>query len=102
MSRRGKVTKSEIVLLGLTALFLCALAVLSAQDRAGRTPAPHVETEVQVPPEEIAPDFPPVDLNTAGWRSWIRCPASGRRWPGGSSPSGRPTAPLPAWSSSWR
>ena len=66
MSGRIKVTKSEIALLGLTAAFLCTLGVLSARDRADRTPGVTVETEVQVPPEEIAPEFPPVDLNTAG------------------------------------
>ena len=65
MSKGRKVTKSEIVLLGLTAVFLCALAGLSAQDRGERTAGPAVETELQVPPEEIAPEFPPVDLNTA-------------------------------------
>ena len=65
MSRWGKPTKSEIILLGLTAAFLCALAVLSAQDRQERIPGAVIETEVEVPREEIAPDFPPVDLNTA-------------------------------------
>lgn len=65
MSRWGKPTKSEVVLLGLTALFLCALAVLSAQDRQERAPGVVIETEVEVPKEEIAPDFPPVNLNTA-------------------------------------
>ena len=65
MSGRGKVTKSEIVLLGLTAAFLCGLAALSAGDRAERTPGAVIETQIQVPEEEIAPEFPPVDLNTA-------------------------------------
>ena len=65
MSRWGKPTKSEIILLGLTAAFLCTLAVLSAQYRQERIPGAVIETEVEVPREEIAPDFPPVDLNTA-------------------------------------
>ena len=65
MSRWGKPTKSEIILLGLTAAFLCTLAVLSAQDRQERIPGAVIETEVEVPREEIAPDFPPADLNTA-------------------------------------
>ena len=65
MSGRGRPTKSEIILLGLTAAFLCTLAVLSAQDRQERIPGAVIETEVEVPREEIAPDFPPVDLNTA-------------------------------------
>ena len=66
MRGQGKVTKSEIVLLGITAAFLLSLAALSARDRAERTPGVSVETEFQVPQEEIAPDFPPVNLNTAG------------------------------------
>ena len=65
MSRWGKPTKSELALLGLTAVFLCALAGLSARDRAALEPGAVIETEVTVPEEEIAPDFPPVDLNTA-------------------------------------
>ena len=44
---------------------MCTLAVLSAQDRQERIPGAVIETEVEVPREEIAPDFPPVDLNTA-------------------------------------
>ena len=65
MSRWGKPTKSELALLGLTAVFLCALAGLSLRDRQDRVPGAVIETEVEVPREEIAPDFPPVDLNTA-------------------------------------
>ncbi len=62
MSGRGRPTKSEIILLGLTAVFLCALAGLSLRDRQDRVPGVVIETEAEVPREEIAPDFPPVDL----------------------------------------
>ena len=65
MSGRGRPTKSEIILLGLTAVFLCALAGLSLRDRQDRVPGVVIETEAEVPREGIAPDFPPVDLNTA-------------------------------------
>ena len=65
MSGRGRPTKSEIILLGLTAVFLCALAGLSLRDRQDRVPGVVIETEAEGPQEEIAPDFPPVDLNTA-------------------------------------
>lgn len=65
MSGRGRPTKSEIILLGLTAVFLCALAGLSLRDRQDRVPGVVIETEAEVPREKIAPDFPPVDLNTA-------------------------------------
>ena len=65
MSGRGRPTKSEIILLGLTAVFLCALAGLSLRDRQDRVPGVVIETEAEVPREEISLDFPPVDLNTA-------------------------------------
>ena len=65
MSGRGRPTKSEIILLGLTAVFLCALAGLSLRDRQDRVPGVVIETEAEVPREEMAPDFAPVDLNTA-------------------------------------
>ncbi|HJB54015.1 MAG TPA: helix-hairpin-helix domain-containing protein [Candidatus Oscillibacter pullicola] len=65
VSGRGRPTKSEIILLGLTAVFLCALAGLSLRDRQDRVPGAVIETEVEVPREDIAPEFPPVDLNTA-------------------------------------
>lgn len=66
MSGWRKPTKGELALLGLTAVFLCALAGLSAQDRTEQGAGAAIETEVQVPREEIAPDFPPVNINTAG------------------------------------
>ena len=65
MSGRGRPTKSEIILLGLTAVFLCALAGLSLRDRQDRVPGVVIETEGEAPRGETAPDFPPVDLNTA-------------------------------------
>ena len=65
MSGRGRPTKSEIILLGLTAVFLCALAGLSLRDRQDRVPGVVIETEAEVPREEVAPPFEPVDLNTA-------------------------------------
>lgn len=66
MSGWRKPTRGELVLLGLTAVFLCALAGLSARDRAALEPGAVIETEITVPREEIAPDFPPVNINTAG------------------------------------
>ena len=77
MSRWGKPTKSELALLGLTAVFLCALAGLSARDRAALEPGVVLETEVAVPREEIAPDFPPVNLNTAGLEELDTLPGIG-------------------------
>ena len=48
MSGRGRPTKSEIILLGLTAVFLCALAGLSLRDRQDRVPGVVIETEAEV------------------------------------------------------
>ena len=47
MSGRGRPTKSEIILLGLTAVFLCALAGLSLRDRQDRVPGVVIETEAE-------------------------------------------------------
>ncbi|CDC67924.1 MULTISPECIES: helix-hairpin-helix domain-containing protein [environmental samples] len=63
--KRGKATKTEWCLLGLTAVFLCMLLVLSRQAQAPLEPGVVVETEVEVPQDEVAPPFEPVDLNTA-------------------------------------
>lgn len=63
--KRGKATKTEWCLLGLTAVFLCVLLVLSHQAQAPLEPGVVVETEVEVPQDEVAPPFEPVDLNTA-------------------------------------
>ena len=58
------VRKSEWILLGLTALFLCGLMALHLHDRAQlRTQS--VVTETEVPQEEILPDLSPLDLNRA-------------------------------------
>ena len=47
MSGRGRPTKSEIILLGLTAVFLCALAGLSLRDRQDRVPGVVIETAAE-------------------------------------------------------
>lgn len=88
MSGRGRPTKSEIILLGLTAVFLCALAGLSLRDRQDRVPGVVIETEAEAPPGGDRPDFPPVDLNTATAEELDTLPASGRAWPAGSSRTG--------------
>ena len=46
MSGRGRPTKSEIILLGLTAVFLCALAGLSLRDRQDRVTVDNGKGEV--------------------------------------------------------
>lgn len=63
--KRGKATKTEWCLLGLTAVFWCLLLVLSHTEQVPLDPGVVVETETEVPQEEVAPPFEPVDLNTA-------------------------------------
>ena len=60
--KRGKATKTEWCLLGLTAAFLCLLLVLSHTEQVPLDPGVVVETETEVPQEEVAPPFEPVDL----------------------------------------
>ncbi|MDO4314781.1 MAG: helix-hairpin-helix domain-containing protein [Oscillospiraceae bacterium] len=59
---KGKIAKTEWLLLGMTALFLCFLLALFFRDRAA--PA-GVAMETAVPQEELLPDLTPLDLNTA-------------------------------------
>jgi len=66
VKKQGTVTKTEKLLLGLTALFLCGLLVLYFHDRqAAKSAAISVETEHAVSQEEILQDLVPVNLNTA-------------------------------------
>ena len=62
--RVRNVRKSEWILLGLTAVFLCGLLGLYLHDR-NRLDAGNVVTAVEVPQEELLPDLSPLDLNTA-------------------------------------
>ena len=64
MKKKGNVTKNEILLLGLTAIFLCSLLVLQMQDRKNAAQVgAAVDTEVEQ--ETFLPDVSPVDLNSA-------------------------------------
>lgn len=64
MNTRRKITKTERFLLAFTALFLCVLLVISAQDREEIRQA-GIETDRSVPQETFLPDITPLDLNTA-------------------------------------
>ena len=68
MNEKGKIAKIEWLLLAATALFLCLLLGLFLRDRAAMAAAENgvaVETEIEVPQEDIQPDLTPLDLNTA-------------------------------------
>ena len=76
MKLQGKVTKTEVLLLALTGVFLCALAGLAYRDRlaaAQDTPV-SVVTE-RVSQEEAVP--PPLDLNTATEAELMELPGIG-------------------------
>ena len=64
MKKKGNVTKSEVLLLGLTAVFLCSLLILQAQDRRN-TAQVGAAVETEVAQETFLPDVSPVDLNSA-------------------------------------
>ena len=72
----GKITKTEWMLLGLTGIFLCGLLAVSAADRGAALDSA-VETEVEVPQEEIVPDLSPLDLNTATEEELMELPGIG-------------------------
>jgi len=75
MSGRN-IRKSEWILLGLTAVFLCVLLALFLHDRAELN-RQSVVTAVEVPQEEILPDLTPLDLNTATVEELRRLPGIG-------------------------
>lgn len=77
MDRPGKPTKSEWILLGITAVFLCLVLTLFWQDRSAVEPGLTVQTETEVPEEVLAPDVDPVDINTAGVEELDQLPGIG-------------------------
>ena len=77
MDRPGKPTKSDWILLGITAVFLCLVLTLFWQDRSAVEPGLTVQTETEVPEEVLAPDVDPVDINTAGVEELDQLPGIG-------------------------
>ena len=77
MGKAGKTTKSEWVLLGITAVFLCLVLVLFWQDRSAIGPGLTVQTETQAPEEDLTQDFGPTDINTAGVEELDQLPGIG-------------------------
>ena len=77
MGQTGKSTKSEWILLGITAVFLCLSLVLFWKDRSAVEPGLTVQTEVQVPEEALAPDLSPININTADIEELDQLPGIG-------------------------
>ena len=74
MRAKLKAVKTELILLGLTAVFLGALWGVSARDRTA-SEAVAIATENDLPPEEI--ELVLVDLNTAGIEELTTLPGIG-------------------------
>lgn len=72
MRMKLKEVKTELILLGVTAVFLCGLMGLARQDRLT---ADTVRTAADLPPEEIQVVL--VDMNTAGLEELITLPGIG-------------------------
>lgn len=80
MNEKGKIARAEWLLLAVTALFLCLLLALFWRDRTAMTPdrtGTAVETEIQVPQEDIQPDLSPLDLNSATAAELAQLPGIG-------------------------
>ena len=77
MDKAGKTTKSEWVLLGITAAFLCLVLGLFWQDRSAAEPGLTVQVETEVPTESLTPDLSPIDINTAGVEELDQLPGIG-------------------------
>lgn len=72
----GKITKTEGVLLGLTAVFLCGLLGLFVHDRAALEKST-VTTNLEVPQEEFMPELTLLDLNIATVEELTELPGIG-------------------------
>lgn len=72
MRTKLKSVKTELILLSVTAVFLCGLMGLARQDRLA---ADIVQTEADLPPEQI--EVVLVDVNTAGTEELTALPGIG-------------------------
>ena len=92
MGAKLKAVRTELILLGLTAVFLGGLLTVSYRDRTTATVT--VTAEHALPPEEVEVTL--VDLNPPKRRNLPLCRGSARGWRSGSLPTGRSMDPLKA------
>ena len=90
MGAKLKAVRTELILLGLTAVFLGGLLTVSYRDRTTATVT--VTAEHTLPPEEVEVTL--VDLNTAEAEELATLPGMG--WRSGSLTTGRSMDPLKA------
>lgn len=80
MERQIRPTKTEKILLILTAVFLCLMLALLFHARAGGAAGDYaVETERAAASSELTPDVTPVDINTAGAEELAALPGIGEK-----------------------
>lgn len=80
MERQIRPTKTEKILLILTAAFLCLMLVLLFYARTGGAAGNYaVETERAAASSELTPDVTPVDINTAGVEELATLPGIGEK-----------------------
>lgn len=77
MGQTGKSTKSEWILLGITAVFLCLSLVLFWKDCSAIEAGLTVQTEAEVREEALAPDLSPININTADIEELDQLPGIG-------------------------
>ena len=78
MKRQGTVTKTEKLLLGLTALFLCCLTLLFFHDRRqSESAAVAVETTHAASQEQVLEELVPLNLNTSAAEELTALPGIG-------------------------
>ena len=80
MEKDRGIGKTEIILLLVTTVFVCFLLGLNIHDqKKAAVPGITVETEIQVPKEQLQPDMTPLNLNEATAEELMQLPGIGEK-----------------------